>query len=72
MSLLSMFGRLALTPLRNSGDLLHKTIWLTLSNVPGVQASFTSERDRELHSTTTQRIWAKALNNSVQLADERN
>lgn len=42
MSLLPVLGRLALTPLRNSGDLLHKTIWLTLSAVPAVQASFTS------------------------------
>lgn len=37
---LSVFGHLILT-LRITGDLSHKTIWLTMSDLPSVQASFT-------------------------------
>lgn len=37
---LSVFGHLILT-LRITGDLSHKTIWLTMSDLPAVQASFT-------------------------------
>lgn len=48
----SIFGGLVSTPplplpSQNSGDPLHITIWLTLSNVPAVQASFTSDTDGE-------------------------
>lgn len=38
-------------PSQNSGDPLYITIWLTLSNVPAVQASFTSDTDGEPRGT---------------------
>lgn len=64
-----MFGRLILT-LRHAGDLLHETIWFTVSDLPAVQASFTSERHRisELHSTTQLRR-VKAFQHPVQFTD---
>lgn len=70
-SLLSMFGRLVLT-LRNTGDLLHQTICLTVSDLPAVQASFTPERrhGNRKRRNITQWRWVKALKNTFRNDDK--